>query len=251
MPLASLGRDGVLAAIGGVFDRLAGREGVEEVVPGFAGAHRELEAARKGGSAEALEVALSRCYCIVHGSGGAYSADERLEFDRLGGYWCHAGGFEPLVLAGPLIGPQTRLADFGAGNGFQGMLLQLLHPHRSTTLVELGGPMIEQGRRLERLLGLDDGRIRWVHASVTEVSPAAFDVVYLYRPVRPVGAGRAFYESFSGEAAAAGHPLSIVSVADCLKHFLPLEFRVLHDDGQVTVFSNRDDLGAPLAAPTG
>ena len=81
-------------------------------------------------------------------------------------------------------------------------------------------------------------RLEWRHASVEEVPPDRFDVIYLYRPLRPVGPGRAFYEWFARAAGAADGPLAIVSVADCLKHFLPLEFRVLHDDGQVTVFSN-------------
>jgi len=236
---AVLDRPGVLAAIGAVFDRMAAAPAIEEVVPGFREAHRALAAARAGADGDELEARLAACYCLAHGSGGAYAGEERREFDRLGGYWCHAGGFEPLALAGPFITPETRLADFGAGNGFQGMLLQLLHPHRSTTLVEIGGPMIEQGRRLRQLLGIPEGRVRWLHASVTEVSPAGFDVVYLYRPLRPTGPGRAFYEVFARDLAGAGHPVTVVSVADCLKDFLPPSFRVLHDDGQVAVFSSR------------
>jgi hypothetical protein len=136
--------------------------------------------------------------------------------------------------------------DYGAGNGFQGLLIQHLHPHRLTTLVELGGPMIEQGRRLQALLGVPVDRVAWVHANIVDVPPDDFDVVYLYRPVRPEGPGRAFYEMLAGGLAAARRPVTVVSVADCLRQFLPATFRVLHDDGQVTVFSTAR--AAPLPA---
>jgi len=181
---------------------------------------------------------------VIHGSGGAYAQQERAEFDRLGGYWCHAGGLEPLHLAGPHLGPEARLVDYGAGNGLQGLLLQHLFPHRLTTLVELGGPMIEQGRRLQRLLGIPDERVRWLHASIVDVPPRDFDVIYLYRPVRPEGEGRAFYEMLCRGLAAADRPVTVVSVADCLKDFLPPgAFRTLHDDGQVTIFAGPVGVG--------
>jgi hypothetical protein len=234
---AAGGRAQVLAALGGLFDRLAARPGIDDVVPSFTAFHRELLAARARGGEDAVELALARLYCVAHGSGGAYAQEERREFERLGGYWCHAGGLEPLHLAGPYLAPETRLVDYGAGNGFQGLLLQHLHPHRLTTLVELGGPMIAQGRRLQALLGIPDERVRWVHASIVDVPPREFDVIYLYRPVRPEGEGRVFYERLAREVA--GLPVTIVSVADCLKDFLPASFRVLHDDGQVTIFSSR------------
>jgi len=229
----------VLSRLGSLFDELAARPAIDGIVPSFTRFHRELLVARAGGSEDDVETALGRLYCVVHGSGGAYASEEREEFERLGGYWCHAGGLEPLHLAAPHLGPATRLADYGAGNGLQGLLLQHLYPHRLTTLIELGGPMIDQGRRLQSLLGIPGDRVRWVHSSIMDVSPREFDVIYLYRPVRPEGAGRAFYEMFSREVALADHPVTIISVADCLKDFLPAAFSLLHDDGQVLIFANR------------
>ena len=234
---AAAGREATLARVGALFDALAARAGIDDVVPSFTRFHRELVAARSGGEADAIETALARLYCVVHGSGGAYAPEERLAFDALGGYWCHAGGLEPLHLIAPFIGAETRLVDYGAGNGLQGLLIQHLHPHRRTTLVELGGPMIAQGRRLQELLGIPDDRVAWVHANIVDVPPADFDVIYLYRPVRPEGAGRAFYEMLARGLAGARLPVTVVSVADCLRQFLPPAFRVLHDDGQVTVLS--------------
>ena len=39
--------------------------------------------------------------------------------------------------------------------------------------MELGGPMIEQGRRLQALLGIPEERVEWVHANIMEVPPRA------------------------------------------------------------------------------
>lgn len=239
MAVVAAGRDRMLARVGELFDELAVRPGIDSVVPSYLKFHRELRAARETRDEDRIEIALARLYCVVHGSGGAYAAAERLVFDKLGGYWCHAGGLEPLHLAEPFFTPETRFVDYGAGNGFQGLLFQHLYPHRLTTLVELGGPMIDQGRRLQALVGIPEERLRWVHANIMDVPPSGFDVVYLYRPVRPEGEGRAFYAMFAREVAKVDHPVTIVSVADCLRDFLPPAFRVIHGDGQVTCFTNR------------
>jgi len=232
-------RDRMLARVGELFDRLATLPGIDGIVPAFVRFHRELIAAREAGNEDGIETALARLYCVIHGSGGAYAEEERQEFERLGGYWCHAGGLEPLHVAASLFHPETRFVDYGAGNGFQGLLFQYLHPHRLTTLVELSGAMIEQGRRLQALLAIPEGRVAWAHASIMDVPPRQFDVIYLYRPVRPEGEGRVFYEMFAKEVAQVSHPLTIVSVADCLKDFLPPAFRITYGDGQITCFTNR------------
>lgn len=232
-------RDRTFARVGELFDDLAARPGIDTVVPSYLKFHRELRSARETGDEDRIETALARLYCVVHGSGGAYSEAERTAFDQLGGYWCHAGGLEPLHVAAPFFTTATRFVDYGAGNGFQGLLFQYLYPHRLTTLVELGGPMIDQGRRLQALLGIPEERLQWVHANIMDVPPLRFDVIYLYRPVRPEGEGRAFYAMFASEVARAGHPVTIVSVADCLRDFLPPAFHEIHGDGQITCFTNQ------------
>lgn len=229
----------MLARVGALFDTLSALPGIDDIVPSFAKFHRELQAARATGDEDRIETALARLYCVVHGSGGAYAASEREAFDKLGGYWCHAGGLEPLHIAAPFFKPETRFVDYGAGNGLQGLLFQHLYPHRLTTLVELGGPMIDQGRRLQELLGIPAERVNWVHASIMDAPPHSFDVLYLYRPVRPEGEGRAFYQMFAREVARVDHPVTIVSVADCLRDFLSPTFRVIYGDGQITCFSNQ------------
>lgn len=232
------GKARVLAALSELFDDLAGREEIGETFPGFADLYGDLLRGRESGDDDAVEGALAAIYCLFHGRGGAYTPAERRELDAHGGYWCHAGGFNPLARAAPFIDPATRLADYGAGNGFQGLLFQHLYPHRSTTLIELSGPMVEFGKRLQTLLGIPGERVRWIHGNVARVSPRDFDFIYLYRPMRPEGPGRAFYEMFAREAARADRRLTIFSIADCLKDFLPGGFQTFFDDGHLTCFAN-------------
>lgn len=235
------GKARVLAALGGLFDDLSRREEVDAVFPGFEGLYRGLIRSREGGDGEEIEDALTRLYCLLHGGESAYAPEERRRLDALGGYWCHAGGLNPLVRAAPFITPETSLADYGAGNGFQGLLFQHLYPHRRTTLIELSGPMVERGKRLQDFMGIAAARVRWIHGNVMDFSPRDFEFVYLYRPLRPEGPGRPFYEMFAREAALAEHRMTIFSIADCLKDFLADPFRIIYDDGQLTCFANRPD----------
>lgn len=237
------GKARVLAALGDLFDGLARREGIGEACPGYVELHRDLIRSRESDEAEQVEDALLRLYCLLHGGESAYAPEERRELDALGGYWCHAGGISPLVRATPYITPATRLADYGAGNGFQGLLFQHLYPHRRTTLIELSGPMVARGKRLQTLMGIPADRVAWIHGNVMDTSPRDFDFIYLYRPMRPEGPGRAFYERFAREAARAEHRITIFSIADCLKEFLPGGFRMFHDDGHLTCFANDDAHG--------
>ena len=85
----------MLARVGALFDELAARPGIDEIIPSFTRLHGELQVARAGGDADRIETALARVYCAAHGSGGAYSPADRSAFEALGGYWCHAGGLEP------------------------------------------------------------------------------------------------------------------------------------------------------------
>ncbi len=85
-------RELMLARVGALFDDLASRPGIDDIVPSYGKFHQELLVARDTGDEDRIETALARLYCVAHGSGGAYAEAERTEFDKLGGYWCHAGG---------------------------------------------------------------------------------------------------------------------------------------------------------------
>ena len=70
----------MLARVGELFDVLAARPGIDDVVPSFVKFHQELQVARATGDEDLIETALARLYCVVHGSGGAYAESERTAF---------------------------------------------------------------------------------------------------------------------------------------------------------------------------
>jgi hypothetical protein len=225
------------SSLAGLFASLAGRADAAAAFPDFPALFAALVESLERKDPEEVEERLTVLYACLHGAGSAYTPAERAKLDAAGGYWCHAGGLSPLRKAAPHITAATRLADYGAGNGFQALLLQHLYPHRKTTLIELSGPMIDKGRSLREMMGVPAERVEWIHGSVADVPPRDFDFIYIYRPLRPEGEeGRLFYEGFAGELSRVRHPVTIFSVADCLKDFLDDRFRIIYDDGQLTCF---------------
>lgn len=196
---------------------------------------RTLESAQP----DPVEEAFLNLYCRLHGHEAPYSVGERRRMDELGGYWCHAGGLSPILKAGQFIGSDTVSADFGAGNGLQGLLLQKLYPHARTIQIEISSRMVAWGKELQEWLGIEPGKVEWVAGDVLEHSPAGIDFIYLYRPVRPEGKGRRFYENFADELAATNEPVVIFSIADCLASFVEDSCEIFYSDGHLTCFRRR------------
>ena len=71
---------------------------------------------------------------------------------------------------------------------------------------------------------------------VLDAPASGYGFVYLYRPVRPEGAGRAFYERFAREVEGEDEPPVIFSIADCLRDFLSERYEVFYGDGHLTCF---------------
>lgn len=195
-------------------------------------------AAAGGDDGEVLEEAFLALYAHLHGFEAPYTPEERARVDETGGYWCHAGGLSPILRAGAHLGPGSVSGDFGAGNGLQTLLMQKLHPHRRTIQIEISSRMVEAGRHLQDWLGIAGERVEWRVGDVMDASPAGMDFIYLYRPVRPEGRGRHFYERFAAHLDASG-PVVIFSIADCLGPFLPPRFEVFHSDGHLTCYRSR------------
>jgi hypothetical protein len=193
----------------------------------------------ESGDGEEIEESFLNLYCHVHGHEAPYTPDERSRMDQTGGYWCHAGGLSPILKAEPFIRPRTVSVDFGAGNGLQGLLLQRLYPHRRTVQIEISNQMVEAGKDLQQWLGIDEQRVEWVVGDVLDHAEMKADFIYLYRPVRPEGEGRLFYEHLSRELNRADREVVIFSVADCLGQFLSEQFEVVYGDGHLTCFRNR------------
>ena len=197
---------------------------------------RFTEVAAAGADAETLEEAFLELYAHLHMHEAPYSRAERRRMDETGGYWCHAGGLSPILKAADWIGPTTISADFGAGNGLQCLLMQKLAPHEKTVQIEISSRMVEIGQQLQAWLGIARARVDWIVADVSHIEPKDMDFVYLYRPVRPTGPGRAFYERFAAALEASRRPVVVFSIADCLRDFLSARFEVFYGDGHLTCF---------------
>jgi len=208
--------------------------------PRFQALRGELRAAAAGDDGERLEEALLELYAHLHGHEAPYTPAERARVDATGGYWGHAGGLSPVLLAADLVEPGWVSADLGAGNGLQLLLLQLLAPHARSVQVEISSRMLEAGRGLQGWLGIAPGRVEWRQADVTACAVPQCDLLYLYRPVRLVGGGRRYYERLAAELSARDPAPVILSVADCLVQFLPDDFERFYFDGHLAAFRQRD-----------
>jgi hypothetical protein len=197
---------------------------------------RRFLAAADGDDGELIEERFLELYAHLHMHEAPYTPEERRRVDASGGYWCHSGGLAPILKAGDWLGPGSVSADLGAGNGLQGLLLQLLHPHARTIQLEISSRMIDIGRGLQSWLGIPRERVDWRLGDLLEVPLEDVDLLYLYRPVRPDGPGRRFYESLAGRLERAPGQVVIFSIADCLGDFLSDRFERFYGDGHLTCF---------------
>ncbi len=205
------------------------------------GRFRELLAAAvDGGDADKIEERFLELYAHLHMNQAPYSNDERSRMDATGGYWNHAGGLSPILKAEPWISPDTVSADFGAGNGLQGLLLQVLYPHAKTVQIEISARMAGIGEALRKWLGVPSNHVEWIVDDVLNVTPTGYDFIYLYRPVRPEGPGRDFYTRFAQEVESEDKPPIIYSIADCLREFLSDRYEVFYYDGHLTCFKPQE-----------
>ena len=207
--------------------------------PRYGELQRELETVAFEGNGEEIEDAFLELYAHVHMNEAPYTSEERLRMDEAGGYWNHAGGLSPILKAEPWINSDAVSADFGAGNGLQSLLLQLLYPHARTDQIEISSRMKAIGEGLQEWLGISSDRINWINDDVLDVSATGYDFIYLYRPVRPGGAGSDFYTRFAREVEAEETPPIIFSVADCLRDFLSERYEIVYGDGHLTCFKPR------------
>ncbi len=225
-------------------ERLAGLTGLllrlptppRSSFPDFARLQDRLAASAQRDNPESIEERLLELYAHLHMHEAPYTTDERRRMDAAGGYWNHAGGLSPILKAAPWIDGDTVSADFGAGNGLQGLLLQVLYPHTRTVQIEISARMAEIGDELREWLGVPPDRVDWIVDDVRNVPATGYGFVYLYRPVRPDGPGHDFYTRFAREVESEPDPPVIFSIADCLRGFLSDRYEVFYGDGHLTCF---------------
>lgn len=204
--------------------------------PRYATLLMALRQAMADDDADVVEEAFLELYAHLHMHESPYTKEERTRLDETGGYWSHAGGIAPLVKAGPHIRYDTISADYGAGNGLQGLLLQKLYPHRKTIQIEISSEAVAIGRRLQRWLDVSEQSVEWIVGDVLDHPPLNVDFIYLYRPVRPVGEGIRFYRILADTASQSPTEVIIFSIADCLKDFLAPDFDRFYYDGHLSCF---------------
>jgi hypothetical protein len=228
-----------LATLIDVFLHLPAPPDPHRVFPDYTRLRDRLTHAVDKDSPEEIESRFLELYAHVHMNEAPYSREERRCMDEAGGYWNHAGGLSPILKAAPWIDSGTVSADFGAGNGLQGLLLQVLYPHARTVQIEISARMKDIGEGLREWLGVPGDRVEWVVDDVLNVPATGYDFIYMYRPVRPEGPGRDFYTRFACDVASEPRPPVIFSIADCLRDFLSERYEVFYGDGHLTCFRPR------------
>ena len=225
-----------MAAIAQSLLELAVTDAIRSELPDIGQYVKDFMVAMEEGDSTSLECALLNLYTRLHSAGSMYSPSERELLKKRNGYRCHPGGLSPLIMAEGFIRSESIVADLGAGNGLQGLLLQRICPHRRTLQIELSSEMIRLGRIFQQALGISAGRVEWIHDDIVNVPIEAADFVYIYRPARPLDGGNELYQVIARRLAAGNRPLVIFSVADCLAKFLDRRFSVFYTDGHLTCF---------------
>jgi hypothetical protein len=197
---------------------------------------KNLSSALRENDPSSLESNLLNLYAQLHGAGSVYSPYERKLLTERKGYSCYPGGLSPLIKAVQFVKPESIVADLGAGNGLQGLLLQCLSPHRKTIQIEISSEMIRIGRIFQQALGISDDRIEWIHDDIINVSIKTADFIYIYLPAKPLEGGKEVYEAIANKLSMMNRPLVVFSVADCLAKFLNGQFSIFYTDGHLTCF---------------
>ncbi|MEW6586643.1 MAG: class I SAM-dependent methyltransferase [Nitrospirota bacterium] len=216
--------------------QLASDSAVRSELPGLNPYAERLSAAIEKGDPQSVEQYLVGLYAQLHSAGSNYSPSEKEILRKRNGYLSYPGGLSPIVCAERFIRPESIVADLGAGNGLQGLLLQRFYPHRKTLQIEISAEMIRIGRIFQRALGIDADRVEWIHDDIVNVSIEDVDFVYIYRPARPHGGGGETYRTIAQKLAEMRKPVVVFSVADCLAGFLDKRFSVFYTDGHLTCF---------------
>jgi len=228
-----------MATIARLLLELASNDAIRSEVSGLNQCVESFTDTMEKDDPSSLEYALLGLYIRLHSAGAEYTPSEKERLVKRKGYSCLPGGLSPLIMAERFIRPESIVADLGAGNGLQGLLLQRLYPHQRTLQVELSSEMIRIGRIFQQVLGISSDRVEWIHEDMINVSIEDADFVYIYRPAKPLDSGKDLYQTIARKLAAVYKPLVVFSVADCLSQFLDEKFSVIYTDGHLTCFAKK------------
>jgi len=215
---------------------IASHPSVRKEVQGIERHAERCAEARQGEDYGAREIVLLELYGLLHRAGATYTESENSVLDGCRGIRNQPGGIAPVLMAARLIGAQSVVADLGAGNGLQGLLLERVKPHAGTLQVELSSELTRMGRLFQEALGMARDRVRWINRDMMDVHLDGVDFVYLYRPAKPLGGGNLLYRAIADKLSSTPGPVTVLSVADCLGRFLGREFSVHYENDLLTCF---------------
>ncbi|MFZ5906336.1 MAG: hypothetical protein ACOYVJ_02860 [Nitrospirota bacterium] len=233
------GRENQTSILIGSLLKLSANTAIQAELPDLDGYTENLVSSLDKGDPSFVETSLLSLYIRLHGAGSGYAPPEREQLAKRRGYACHPGGLSPLIKAVDFIKADSVVADLGAGNGLQGLLLQCLCPHRKTIQVEISAELIRVGRIFQRALGIGDDRVEWIHDDIVHAPIDEADFIYLYLPAKPLEGGKEVYEAVARTLSRMEKPLLIFSVADCLAKFLDSRFSLFYTDGHLTCFARK------------
>jgi hypothetical protein len=227
----------ILSKIEAAFLGIASDRNVQAEFPSLQQSADEFQGISRKGYNDAAETAFLNLYCDIHRAGSGYTETERETLNNKHGYFNHPGGISPLLKAEPYLEQQHISADLGAGNGLQGLLFQYLYPHEKTIQIELSSELIRIGKLFQKALMIPENKIQWINDDILNIDLSDVDFLYLYRPSKPIKSGLTLYENLRIKLNKHSKPLTIFSIADCLKDYLNSDYKEFYNDGHLTCFN--------------
>lgn len=192
--------------------------------------------AQKNGDIEKREMNLIKLYLLFHKYGAGYSFEEEKFMEKSKGHKWFPGGLMPLVLGSYLMKPEYEFCDLGCGNGFQGILMQILSPHSKTRQIEISKSYLEAGKIFLKPLKIDKGKISFEHIDISSFKMKETDFVYMYRPSRPIEEGAQLYRNLSNKVYLNKKSFYLLSVADCFEPFIKGNYEKVYQNEYLSVF---------------
>ncbi|MCB9494570.1 MAG: hypothetical protein H6681_03885 [Desulfobacteraceae bacterium] len=196
----------------------------------------ELLSAKENNDLEKREIFLTKLYLLFHKFGAGYSHEEEKFIQRSKGLKWLPGGLMPVVLGSYLMKSEYEFCDLGCGNGFQGILMQVLCPHKKTRQIEIAGSYLNKGEIFLSLPEIDREKICFENIDISDFQMQSADFIYMYRPARPMGEGSLIYQKLSDKFLNAEKSFYLLSVADCFEPFIKGSYERVYQNEFLNIF---------------
>jgi hypothetical protein len=196
----------------------------------------ELLTAKKNNDLEKREIFLTKLYLLFHRFGAGYTIEEEKFIEKSKGLKWLPGGLMPLVLGSYFMKPEYEFCDLGCGNGFQGILMQVLCPHKKTRQIEIAGSYLKKGEIFLSLPEIDKKKFCFENIDIADFQMKSADFLYMYRPARPMGEGSILYEKLADKFFKAKKSFYLLSVADCFEPFIKCSYKKIYQNEFLSIF---------------